>query len=96
MAKFIKAKLKKSDGQTNNDKYRIAANITEYHIISKFMLKLTKRAIVLVRRTDRWTDHKSRKTSLLKNVNILLRYLCTLWFMLSNYFIFTATVRQLF
>ena len=27
-----------SDDQTNIDKYRLAANITEYHIISKFSL----------------------------------------------------------
>ena len=27
---FIKTKLKKSDEQTNIDKYRVAANITEY------------------------------------------------------------------
>ena len=35
MTTFIKAKLKKSDDQTNIDKYRVVANITEYHIISK-------------------------------------------------------------
>ena len=35
MTTFIKAKLKKSDDQTNIDKYRVAANITENHIISK-------------------------------------------------------------
>ena len=34
MTTFIKAKLKKSDDQTDIDKYRIAANIAEYHIIS--------------------------------------------------------------
>ena len=34
MTTFIKAKLKKSDDQPNIDKYRVAANITEYHIIS--------------------------------------------------------------
>ena len=28
----IKAKLKKSDDQTNFDNYRVAANISEYHI----------------------------------------------------------------
>ena len=28
------AKLKKSDDHMNIDKYRVAANITEYHIIS--------------------------------------------------------------
>ncbi len=31
----LKAKLKKSDDQTNIDGYRVAPNITEYHIISK-------------------------------------------------------------
>ena len=34
MTTFIKAKLKKSDDQSNISKYREAANITEYHIIS--------------------------------------------------------------
>ena len=34
---FIKAKLKKSDDQTNIDKYRLTANITVYHI-SKLIL----------------------------------------------------------
>ena len=38
MTTFIKAKLKKSDDQTNIEKYRVAANITEYHIISKLIL----------------------------------------------------------
>ena len=30
-------KLKKSDDQMNIDKYIVAANITEYHIISKLI-----------------------------------------------------------
>ncbi len=30
MTTFIKMKLKKSDDETNIDRYRIAANITEY------------------------------------------------------------------
>ncbi len=34
MATFIKAKLRKLDEQTNIDNYRLAVNITEYHIIS--------------------------------------------------------------
>ena len=34
MTSFIKAKLKKLDDQTNIDKYSVAANITEYYIIS--------------------------------------------------------------
>ena len=37
MTTFIKAQLKKSDNQTNVDKYRVAVNITEYHIISKLI-----------------------------------------------------------
>ena len=31
MTTFIKAKLNKSDDQMNIDKFRVAANITEYH-----------------------------------------------------------------
>ncbi len=34
MATLMKVKLKKSDVQTNIDIHRVAANITEYHIIS--------------------------------------------------------------
>ncbi len=34
---FIEAKFKKPDNQTNIDKYRVAANNTEYHIISKLL-----------------------------------------------------------
>ena len=37
MTTFIKSKLKKSDDQINIDKYRVVANITEYHIISKLI-----------------------------------------------------------
>ncbi len=33
MTTFIKAKLKKSDYQTNINKYRVAADITQYFII---------------------------------------------------------------
>ncbi len=39
MTQFIKTKFKISDNQMNVDKYRIAANITEYHIISKLILQ---------------------------------------------------------
>ncbi len=35
MKTVMKTKLKKSDDLTNVNKYRVAANITEYHIISK-------------------------------------------------------------
>ncbi len=37
MTTFIKTKFKKSDEKTNIDNYRIAANFTEYHIISKLI-----------------------------------------------------------
>ncbi len=37
MKTFIKTKIKKSDDHTNIDQYRVAANITEYHIISKLI-----------------------------------------------------------
>ena len=39
MTTFTKTKFKKSDDQTNIDKYRLAANITEEHIISKLILQ---------------------------------------------------------
>ncbi len=35
MTIFMKTKFKKSHNQTNIDKYRLAANITEYSIISQ-------------------------------------------------------------
>ena len=40
MTTFIGTKFNMSDDQTNIDKYRLAANITEYHIISKLILQL--------------------------------------------------------
>ena len=39
MTTFIKTKFKISDDQRNIDKYRLAATITEYHIISKLILQ---------------------------------------------------------
>ena len=39
MTTFIKTKVNKSDDQTNKEKYRAAANITEYHIISKIIFR---------------------------------------------------------
>ena len=38
---FIKKKFKIPDDQTNIEKYSLAANITEYHIISKLILQRT-------------------------------------------------------
>ena len=37
MTTFIKTKFKKSDEQTNIDKYRVAVKFTEYHIIYKLI-----------------------------------------------------------
>ncbi len=37
MTTFMKTKFNKSDDQSNIDKYRAAANITIYHIISKLI-----------------------------------------------------------
>ena len=43
MTTFIKAQIKKSDDQTNIDKYRVAANIISYQImIPKFMNQLNE------------------------------------------------------
>ena len=39
MTTLLKNKVKISDDQTNIDKYRLAANITEYHITSKLILQ---------------------------------------------------------
>ena len=39
MRTFIKAKFNISDDQTNIDKYRLAADFTEYLIISKLILQ---------------------------------------------------------
>ena len=36
MTTFRKTKLNITDDQTNIDMYKLAANITEYHILSKF------------------------------------------------------------
>ena len=33
-------KFNKSDDQTNIDKYRLAANIKEYHILSKLIVQI--------------------------------------------------------
>ena len=42
MTTFKNAKFKKSDDQMNIDKYGVAANITEYIIIPKFMMILIR------------------------------------------------------
>ncbi len=57
---IIKTKIKKSDDQTNIDKYRIAATITEYHVISKSIF------LRIIIPNDGWTDPNYRRTSFLK------------------------------
>ena len=37
MTAFIKTKLKRSNDETSIDKYRVAANITEYQIVLKLI-----------------------------------------------------------
>ncbi len=50
MTTFIKAKLKKWDDQTNIDKCRVAANVTEYLIISKLIfLRLIILKFIMIR-----------------------------------------------
>ncbi len=80
MTTFIKTKFQISDDQTNIDKYRFIANITEYHIISKeisylespsnFQVK-EKKIFKSVHKQGNWTDGRTdlncRKTSFLKN-----------------------------
>ena len=39
MTPFIETKFKVSDDQMNIDKYRLSANITEYHFLSKLILQ---------------------------------------------------------
>ncbi len=39
MTIFIKTKLKQLDDHSNIDKHRVTANITEYHIISKSIVR---------------------------------------------------------
>ena len=51
MTTFIKMKFKISDDQTNIDKYRLAPNITEYHIISKlFSLRIFIPKFMMIKR----------------------------------------------
>ena len=50
MTTIIKASLNKSDDQTNIDIYKVAVNITKYHIISKlFFLRIIIPKFMIVR-----------------------------------------------
>ncbi len=56
MTTFIKAKLKKSDDQMNIDKYRVAAIVIEYLIISKLIfLIITIPKFTIIRQKYRRT-----------------------------------------
>ena len=61
MTTFIKTNFKIFNDQTNIDNYRLAANITEYHILSKLSYG----------RTDGRTDPNCRKL-LFKNIFVSL------------------------
>ena len=59
MTTFIKTKFKISEDQTNIDKYRLAANITEYHNISKetlFHVKNVKINLFKMNANTFWLD----------------------------------------
>ena len=56
MTTYLKTKFKKSDDQTNIDKYRVPANITVYHIISKLILQ--RIIITLLRITHQIKERK--------------------------------------
>ena len=66
MTKFIETKFKKSDDQTNIDKYKVAENITEYPIISKLILQRIIITNFCGPVSHLRTDPKCRKTSFLK------------------------------
>ena len=56
MTTFIKTKLKKSNDQTNIDKYRVAANITEYGCSAESLLARSDSATI-------WSDSAPYPTS---------------------------------
>ena len=57
MTTFIITKFKNSDYKTNFNKYKVAANITEYHIIIKIFLQLHLGCL--------WTDLKKNSFTFL-------------------------------
>ena len=67
MTIFIKAQLKKSDGQTKIDKYRVAVNITEYHIIPKLIFP---RIIILKFMVKRQLFHVKNVCNNVKNQHV--------------------------
>ena len=52
MTTFTKTKFKKSNDQRNIDKYRVAANITEYNIVTKlFFLRIITPKFMIIRQS---------------------------------------------
>ncbi len=77
MTTLIKTKFKKSDDQINIDKYRVAANITEYHIKAKILNHYSK-------------IHKDKavisfiNVGKMSKINIFKKDVWTFWFQLSS------------
>ena len=65
MKTYINTKFKKSDNQTNIDKYRVVTNITEYHIISKLVVfrRIINSKFMMIRQLF----HKKMYVEMLKN-----------------------------
>ncbi len=57
--------IKKSDDKTNNEKYRVAVNITEYHIISKsIFLRIIIPKFMMIRQSFRVKNVRKNVQSL--------------------------------
>ncbi len=71
MTTFLKTKFKKSDDQTNIDKYRVAANFKEYNILSKsiFCKIMEVRQLFHVKR-----EHKHTKLRSIIYISLILWY----------------------
>ncbi len=54
MITFIKTKFKILDDQTNIDRYRLAAKITVYHILSKLILQQIIITLLLLWFSESW------------------------------------------
>ena len=76
MTTFIKTKFKKSDYQTNIDKYKVAANITEYHIISKLIFL---RIIIPIFKKIRQLFHVKNVWKNVKKINMFKMDIWTFW-----------------
>ena len=62
---FIKAKLKKLNNKSNIDKYRVAANITEYHETKLIYLRIGSQEFIMIRQLFHVKSRKSYQYSLL-------------------------------